>query len=160
MRRAADATASANKRIISRLNAGMSSGFRLVTRRPSVTTSLSTQVAPALLRSVFSEGQDVGTLVDAACPKEGTWVELALRSNQNKAKLRKLLERSHRAFVVVEGEFYGAPQPDPKLPEPIRKSYHAGWGHLAAFKTKLVVHALRDVKPAPTERIGRTSLNH
>ena len=49
-----------------------------------------------------------------------TWVELALRSQKNKEKLGKLLDRSRRAYVVVEGEFYGPPLPDPKLPEPSR----------------------------------------
>src|SRR5215469_6121609 len=37
----------------------MSSGLRLVTTVPSVTTSLSTQFAPAFLRSVFRDGHDV-----------------------------------------------------------------------------------------------------
>ncbi len=97
---------------------------------------------------IFSEGLERGTLQDAACPRESTWVELDLRSEQNKEKLRRLLDRSRRAYVVVEGEFYGPPLPDPKLPEAIRKSYHPGWGHLAAFKTKLVVHSIRDVKAA------------
>lgn len=72
-----------------------------------------------------------------------------MRSEENKEELRKLLDRSRRAYVVVEGEFYGPPLPDPKLPEGIKKDYHPGWGHLAAFKTKLVVHVIRDVKPAP-----------
>src|SRR5205814_2277258 len=44
---------------ISRLNAGRSSGFRLVTMLPSTTTSRSTHLAPAFLRSVFTEGHDV-----------------------------------------------------------------------------------------------------
>ncbi len=94
---------------------------------------------------IFSQG----TLEDAACPKESTWVEFDLRSEQNKEKLRKLLDRSRRAYVVVEGEFYGPPLPDPNLPVAIRKSYHPGWGHLAAFKTKLVVHAIREVTAVP-----------
>jgi hypothetical protein len=98
---------------------------------------------------VFSEGLDLGTLEDVECPSESTWVELALRSPENKEKLRKLLDRSHRAYVVVEGEFYGPPLPDPKLPEAIKKDYRPGWGHLAAFKTKLAVHAILDVKPVP-----------
>jgi alanine dehydrogenase len=42
-----------------RLKAGMSSGFRLETMPPSTTTSSSTQRAPALVRSVFSEGHEV-----------------------------------------------------------------------------------------------------
>jgi hypothetical protein len=98
---------------------------------------------------VFSEGLERGTLEDAACPGETTWVELALRSGRNKEKLRRFLDNSRRASVVFEGEFYGPPVPDPKLPEGIRKNYHPGWGHLGAFKTKLVVQAIRDVAVAP-----------
>jgi len=98
---------------------------------------------------VYGPGLDRTVLEDGECPSESTWIELALRSEENKEKLRKLLDRSRRAYVVVEGEFYGPPLPDPKLPEAVKKDYHPGWGHLAAFKTKLVVHAIRDVKPAP-----------
>ncbi len=100
---------------------------------------------------IYGPGLDYTVLEDADCPNESTWVELALRSQKNKEKLRKMLDRSRRAYVVVEGEFYGPPVPDPKLPEALRKSYHPGWGHLAAFKTKLVVHAIREVKAAPTD---------
>ena len=91
------------------------------------------------------------TLEDAACPAEDTWVELALPPGQdkNKEKLRRLLDDYDRAYVMVEGEFYGPPLPDPKLPEVIRKAYHPGWGHLAAFRAKLVVHVICDVKVAP-----------
>jgi hypothetical protein len=113
-----------------------------------------------LVSGVFSEGLDRGTLEDNRCPKEATWVELALRSQQNKDKLRKALEHSRRANVVFEGEFYGPPVPDPKLPEAIRKQYHPGWGHLAAFKTKLVVHEIRSVEAAPPMGDGATSALH
>src|SRR6185437_10740934 len=44
---------------ILRLNAGMSSGLRLVTRPWSTTTSSFTQVPPALRMSVWSVGHDV-----------------------------------------------------------------------------------------------------
>jgi hypothetical protein len=101
---------------------------------------------------IYGPGLDHTVLEDAECPSESTWVELALRSQKNKEGLRKMLDRSRRAYVVLEGEFYGPPVPDPKLPEAIRKSYHPGWGHLAAFKTKLVVHAIREVKAAPPEQ--------
>ena len=60
--------------------------------------------------------------------------------------LGKLLDRSRRAYVVVEGAFYGPPLPDPKLPETVKKQYHPGWGDLAAFPTKLVVHRIDSVK--------------
>ena len=100
---------------------------------------------------IFGEGLDLGTLSNAACPEETTWVELALRDNKNKEKLRRILERSHasQAFAVFEGEFYGPPQPDPKLPEAIRKSYHPNWGHMNCCRTKLVVYVIKDVRPAP-----------
>src|SRR5689334_1156503 len=49
----------ANKFVISRLNAGMSSGLRLVSNPLSTTASSSTQLAPAFLRSVRSEGHEV-----------------------------------------------------------------------------------------------------
>jgi hypothetical protein len=45
--------------IISRLNAGMSSGLRLEMRFRSTTTVRSPHSAPAFCRSVLSEGQDV-----------------------------------------------------------------------------------------------------
>jgi hypothetical protein len=60
------APVSANNAIISRLNAGMSSGLRLVTNPLSVTTSLSTQVPPALRMSVLSEGHEVSVRPCAA----------------------------------------------------------------------------------------------
>src|ERR1700733_13763554 len=41
------------------LNAGMSSGLRLVMMLPSSTTSLSTHFAPALMRSVWMDGHEV-----------------------------------------------------------------------------------------------------
>jgi hypothetical protein len=100
---------------------------------------------------IYGPGLDHSVLEEPSCPDEGTWVELELQSNQNKEKLRKVLDQSKRVYVVVEGEFYGPPLPDPKLPKPIRKSYHPGWGHLAAFRTKLVVHAIREAKAVPQD---------
>ena len=108
---------------------------------------------------IYNAGPDRGVLEDAACPKEGTWVELDLKSEQNKQKLSEIFDRSRRAYVVFEGEFYGPPLPDPKLPEAIRKSLHPGWGHLGAFKSKLVVHAIREVKAAPDQK-DNASLSH
>ncbi|MFZ0963301.1 MAG: hypothetical protein WAO35_20770 [Terriglobia bacterium] len=100
---------------------------------------------------IYGPSLDHTVLVGPSCPEEGTWVELALQSNRNKEKLRKMLDHSRRAYVVVEGEFYGPPLPDPRLPESIRRSYHPGWGHLGAFKTKLAAHAIREVRAAPAE---------
>jgi hypothetical protein len=95
---------------------------------------------------VYSAGLDMGVLTAPACPSQQTWVELDLQSPANKEKLRSVLDSKGRADVVFEGEFFGPARPDPNLPEAIRKSYHPGWGHLGAFKTKLVVHEIRSVK--------------
>jgi len=103
---------------------------------------------------VFSIGLENGTLEDPVCPAQATWVELGLQSERNKEKLRRLLERSGRAYVVLEGEFYGPGVADPKLPEAIRKSYHPGWGHLAAFRTKMVVRTIRSVRAVPAGKPG------
>ena len=96
-----------------------------------------------------NSGPAMGTLNDSACPGETAWIEIALQSPTNREKLNKILDKSGRAFVVFKGEFYGPLIPDPTLPETIRKNYHPGWGHLRAFKTKLVVHAIRDVTAGP-----------
>jgi hypothetical protein len=100
---------------------------------------------------IYGEGLEMGVLTDSACPSERTWVELDLKSTANNEKLRSILGTAHKADVVFEGEFYGPGVPDPKLPEAIRKSYQPGRGHLGAFRTKLVVHVIQDVKVAPAD---------
>jgi hypothetical protein len=95
-------------------------------------------------------GPAMGTLSDPACPEETAWVEIMLKSSTNRNQLNTVLSKSDGAHVVFEGEFYGPPVPDPKLPEAMRKNSHPGWGHLGAFKTKLVVRVIRDAKAAPT----------
>jgi len=94
---------------------------------------------------VYRGGLGMGILEDAACPDRTAWVELALSSERNKKKLKKLLDGPGEANVVFEGELYGPPLPDSKLPEAFRKLYHPGWGHLGGFRTKLVVQVIREV---------------
>ncbi len=103
---------------------------------------------PVQVSGIYSDGFEMGVLKDPACPSERTWVELDLDSTANKEKLRSMLDTASKADVVLEGEFYGPGVPDPKLPKALRKASHPGWGHLGAFRTKLVVHAIREVKPA------------
>jgi hypothetical protein len=95
---------------------------------------------------IYSYGLEMGVLTDPACPSHHTWVELDLRSTANKETLRSILDSKGHADVVFEGEFFGPARPDPNLPEAIRKSDHPGWGHLGAFRTKLVVRFIRTAR--------------
>jgi hypothetical protein len=100
----------------------------------------------------YSVGPENSTLDDSACPVvpyQSTWVEFDLQTNRNDKKLRKLLEHSQRVYLVSEGEFYGPPLPDPKLPEELQKGFPGHWGHLGCCRTKFVVHVIREVKATP-----------
>ena len=86
------APVSPNNTTISRLNAGMSSGLRLVTNQLSVTTSLSTQVPPALQMSVLSKGHEVSVRPLAASTStkvHGPWQIAATGLPASKKVLRK-----------------------------------------------------------------------
>lgn len=98
------------------------------------------------VEGIYITGFEGSVLTDAACPDQSTWVELDLKSTANKEHLRSILDTAGKADVVFEGEFYGPGMPSPNLPEATRKSYQPGWGHLGAFRTKLVVHAIKSVK--------------
>jgi len=111
------------------------------------------------VEGIYSDGFEMGVLTDAACPSERTWVELDLQSTVNKEMLRSMLDTAGKAKVVFEGEFYGPGVPDPKLPEAIKKSYQPGWGHLGAFRTKLVVHAIQSVEPVPADHPASADLS-
>ena len=114
---------------------------------------------PVQVSGTYTVGFEGSVLTDGACPSQYTWVELDLKSTANKEKLRSMLDKAGKAKVVFEGEFYGSPVPDPKLPEAIRKQYHPGWGHLGAFRTKLIVHKIRSVEAAPPVRDGASALH-
>ena len=101
----------------------------------------------------------MGVLTDPACQSGSTWVELDLQSTANKEALRLMMYTAGKAAVVFEGEYYGPPVPSPNLPESIRKFYQPGWGHLGAFRTKLVVHAILSVKTVPADHPASVSLS-
>jgi hypothetical protein len=99
--------------------------------------------------AVAEAGTDMGVLSDPGCPtRQPMWFELALKSPRNRTELSEQLEKSGKAVVLLSGELYGPPEPDPKLPDSIRKNYHPGWGHLGAFPMKLVVFRIESVAPA------------
>jgi hypothetical protein len=112
------------------------------------------QLAPGVTKSVriaalAESGTDMGVLTDASCPSvQPIWFELSLKSERNRKKLHNQIEKSGKAVVVLSGQLYGPQQPDPKLPESIRKNYHPGWGHLGSFPMKVVVFRIDSVAPA------------
>ena len=115
------------------------------------------QLAPGAHQSVriaaiAESGTDMGVLTDASCPSvQPTRFELSLRSKRNRNKLHDEIEKSGKAAVVLTGELFGPQQPDPQLPESIRKNYLPGWGHLGAFPTKIVVYRIESVRAIDEE---------
>jgi hypothetical protein len=94
----------------------------------------------------------MSVLTDPHCSnQQGTWIEFSLKSQRNRKKLSRLLEKSTPADVVFSGDFYGPPVPDPKLPKQLRDAYHPGWGHLGAFPTKLIVYEIEAIRAAPRD---------
>src|SRR6201996_9859247 len=72
------------------LNAGISSGLRLVMMLPSSTTSLSTHFAPALIRSVWIDGHEVTVFpftTPASINIQGPW-QMAATGLPDATKLR------------------------------------------------------------------------
>jgi hypothetical protein len=125
---------------------------------------LQTKAAPGEVRNVRVEGiylagVEGAYLVAMGCSDHSTLIEFALKSHHNWTRLQRLVRKPYEGkrkhiigpgepvLVVFEGEIYGPPVPDPKLPEAIRKVYHPGWD--SNSMTKLVVQAILSVKPLP-----------
>jgi hypothetical protein len=127
---------------------------------------LQTKVAQGEHRSVEVEGVYLSGvegqyLVTAGCSGRSTSIEFELKSHRlwkklvqmsNKTNIQRHVPGDGDPIVVVfDGEFYGPRVPDPKLPDAIRKNYHAGWDHMNASMTKLVVHSIKNVQPLPAD---------
>lgn len=110
---------------------------------------------PVEVGGIYSTGFELSLLHDdAVCPEQGSWVELDLKSTAHEDELFSLLHTAGKAAVVFYGDFYGPRLPDLTLPESIRR-FHAGWGNLEGYRTKLVVHAIQSVKPARADALPR-----
>jgi Gram-negative bacterial TonB protein C-terminal len=108
------------------------------------------QELPVVISGIFAIGHESQILWDPRQPsceedvQPSTWVELA-EGAEDTTPLRKLLEEDRRAYVTFAGTLFGpAPlQPDfPRLADPMSASYRTEgttYGHLNAFRTKLVV---------------------
>ncbi len=98
-----------------------------------------------VVSGVYHQGLETRTLTDSACPNQQTAVEFDLRTEDNEKELQKSLGEVRQALVVFEGDFYGPPAQDPRLPEGLRRQFRGRWGHLGCCDSKLVVHEIREV---------------
>jgi len=111
------------------------------------------------VEGVYLSGLEGQYLVAAGCSSGSTYIEFALKSHQLWKKLVRMSNESYKrrggfgdgdpVLVVLGGEFYGPPVPDPRLPEQIRKAYHPGWNNNAM--TKLVVNSIQNVEALPAD---------
>jgi hypothetical protein len=112
------------------------------------------------VEGVYLAGLEGQLFVAAGCSDRSTDIEFALKSHRLWTRLQQMSNKSNDqrhvsgdgdpVLVVFDGEFYGPPVPDPKLPEAIRKNYHPGWDNNNSM-TKLVVQAIQSVGPLPTD---------
>jgi hypothetical protein len=86
--------------------------------------------------------------VDFDLKNRRRWTTLVRMTNKTNHK-GHVVGSVDPVLVVFEGEFYGPPKPDPKLPDNIRGVYHPGWD--SGAMTKIVVHEIVSVKNAPPQ---------
>lgn len=111
------------------------------------------------VEGVFLPGMEGQYLVAANCSENSTSIEFDLKTHRNLKTLWRMARNPREGknvhgdgqpvLVVFEGEFYGPPVPDPKLPPAISKVYHPGWDNNAM--TKLDVSSIQSVKPVPPD---------
>jgi len=101
------------------------------------------------LSGVYLQGPEQTVLWDPECvARHGlTWVEWELVDDANWKELQRIVRRSHRAYVTVDGDFYGAAPLDPQVPEGQREARRRRWGHLSCCLTRFVIHSIRSVAP-------------
>ena len=114
------------------------------------------------VEGVYLAGLEGQVLVEAGCSGRSTHVEFDLKANRNWKRLLRLSSKSNRkqhvvgdsdaVLVVFEGEFYGPPVPDSKLPEAIRRAYHPSWDNSGSM-TKLVVKTIQSVEALPADNL-------
>jgi hypothetical protein len=111
-----------------------------------------------LVQGVLLAGMEGDYLVVAHCSGRTTMLDFGQVQDHKKLDhmwnmvdkpniARKVHGDGAPVLVVFEGEFFGPPAPDQRLPAPIKKIYHPGWDGNAT--TKLVVHAVRSFKKLP-----------
>jgi hypothetical protein len=99
------------------------------------------------IRAVFAVGPEMGWLYDPACKNGEGLTDVEIRKDAKGAikRLDQLLVKEKRAWVVLEGVFYGPEvyqHVDPKLPPAIRERLEKAprrYGHMDAFQSMIDV---------------------
>jgi len=110
------------------------------------------------VEGVLLAGLEGAYLVVGHCSGRATMLDFAeVQDHKKLDRMWRMVDRTNTArgvygdgepiLVVFEGEFYGPPIPDQRLPEPIKRIYYPGWDNNAT--TKLVVRAVRSFKALP-----------
>lgn len=99
------------------------------------------------VRAIYEVGAEQTWLYDPACKNGEALTDVSFRQRVNGAakRLDQIVAKDRRAWVILEGVFYG-PEPfeniDPKLPtlikERLEKS-HKRYGHMGSFDTMIEV---------------------
>jgi hypothetical protein len=109
------------------------------------------------VRAIYGQGAEQSVLYDSACAisNASIAVEFAEHYKGARRRLDRIVARDKRAWVVVDGTFYGpeAAEVDPKLPDWLKNELQGTpkrYGHLGAFTSMfriLVVVSAAPVAP-------------
>jgi hypothetical protein len=110
------------------------------------------------VEGVYLSGLESQYLTTTDCSGRTTDIEFKLKSRVNWKRLERMSNKTNArrhvsgdgdaVLVTFDGEFYGPPVPDAKLPEAIRKNYHPSWDNHGSM-TKLVVNTIHSVRALP-----------
>jgi len=111
------------------------------------------------VRAVFAVGPEMGWLYDPACKNGEGLTDVEIRKDAKGAtkKLDQLLVKNKRAWVVLEGVFYGPEvykNVDPNLPPAIRERLEKSprrYGHMDSFQSMIDVTRVIEVSEVPAD---------
>ena len=99
------------------------------------------------VRAIYAVGAEQTVLYDPGCRggKDLTYVEFRPHTRRATKRLDQLVAKSRRAWVILDGVFYGPElyrNVDPKLPAPIRERLEKSprrYGHMDSMETMISV---------------------
>jgi hypothetical protein len=105
------------------------------------------------LRGILAVGREAVVLYDPECAKGTADVAVTPKFKRSR-RLDRQLQKTRRAWVVVEGTFYGPElaEVDPKLPQWMKdklKGTMTRYGHLGAYSTQIEITKIITVEAVP-----------